>query len=37
MKPGVVKVKYVKKAGMWCKTHFEGTKQIQEWSMEEPS
>lgn len=42
MPEGVVSIKYVKKAGMWCKTWFEydhrrGTAtQKQEWTREKP-
>lgn len=29
-----IHIKYVKRAKMWCKTYFDGDKQIQEWSVE---
>ena len=35
--PTTPSIKYVKKAKMWCKTSFDNTKQVQEWTMEKPS
>lgn len=32
-----VSIVWVKRANMWCKTYFEGFKQIQEWSSDKPS
>lgn len=36
MPEGKVSVVWVKKANMWCKTWFEGGKQMQEWSTDRP-
>lgn len=41
MKEGEVKIKWVKKAGLWCKTWFERDNkgvlhQKQEWCVEKP-
>lgn len=32
-----VLVKYVKRAGMWCKTYWVNGKQKQEWSKKKPT
>lgn len=36
MPEGAVSIKYVRRAGMWCKTWFENGQQKQEWSTKEP-
>jgi len=31
-----IKIKFVKKANMWCKTSWVDGKQVQEWSIKKP-